>query len=152
MPLDFIEHADAAQEMLVHRIVVVHVELHHRHDPAEGADKFAEDAGLVHAAQHGLGLIFGGQDLQEQAIGFFVAAQFCVDQLERSGRGTHRLGMNGEIVLLREIKQPDKIDRIALEDAGANKIDAVVVNKKVRGLAQLAPAGARRAQPRDDPA
>ena len=72
--LDLVEHADAAQEMLVHRVVVVHVELHHRHDAPERADEFAEHAGFVHAAQHGLGLVLGGQDLKEQTVGFLVAA------------------------------------------------------------------------------
>ena len=52
--LDLVEHADAAQEMLVDRIVMIHVELHHRHDAAERAHEFAEHAGLVHAPQHGL--------------------------------------------------------------------------------------------------
>jgi hypothetical protein len=33
--LDFRQHADGADEVLVHRVVVVHVELHHRDDAAE---------------------------------------------------------------------------------------------------------------------
>ena len=32
-------HADAAQEMLVHRVVMVHIELHHRDDRAKSADE-----------------------------------------------------------------------------------------------------------------
>ena len=55
--LDLVEDADAAQQMFVHRIVMVHVELHHRHDAAERAHEFAEHAGLVHAPQYGLGLV-----------------------------------------------------------------------------------------------
>ena len=55
--LDLGEHADAAQQMLVHRVVVVHVELHHRDDAAEGGHEAAEHAGLVHAPQHGLGVV-----------------------------------------------------------------------------------------------
>ena len=114
--LDLVEHADAAQQMLVHRIVVIHVELHHRHDAAEGADEFAEHAGLVHAPQHGLGVVLRGQDFEEQAVGFLVLAQILVDQLERMGGQPHGLGMDGEIVLLRQIEQPDQVDRIAGED------------------------------------
>jgi hypothetical protein len=34
--LDIGQRADAAHEMLVHGVVVVHVELHHRDDAAEG--------------------------------------------------------------------------------------------------------------------
>jgi hypothetical protein len=46
--LDIGKRADAAQKMLVHGVVVVHVELHHRDDAAEGRHELAEDAGLVH--------------------------------------------------------------------------------------------------------
>ena len=45
----------AAQQMLVHRVVVVHVELHHRDDAAEVRHEAAEHAGLVHPPQHHLG-------------------------------------------------------------------------------------------------
>jgi hypothetical protein len=65
VPLDFVEDADAAQQMLVHRIVVIHIELHHRYDASEGADECAKHANLVHAAQHGFGFVFGRQDFQE---------------------------------------------------------------------------------------
>ena len=61
--------------MLVHRVVVVHVELHHRHDAAEIGDEAAEHAGLVHAAQHDLGRVARGQDLEEQPVGLRVVAQ-----------------------------------------------------------------------------
>ncbi len=152
VPFDFVEHADAAQQMLVHRIMVIHVELHHRHDPAEGTDKCAKHASLVHAAQHGLGFVFRRQDFKEQPVGFLVAAQLGVDQLKRAGGRAHRFGMNGEIVLLREVEQPDEIDRIALEDVRTGEIDAIVVDKEVGALAQLPPAGARRAKPRNHPA
>ena len=72
--LDVLQVADAAQQMLVHRVVVIHVELHHRHDLAEGADEMAEHAGLVHPPQHDLGIV-RGQDLHEQPVGFRIFAQ-----------------------------------------------------------------------------
>ena len=81
--LDVGEDADAAQEMLVDRVVVIHVELHHRHDAAEGAHELAEHAGLVHAAEHGLGVVLRGEDLEEQAVGLLVLAQFVVDEVQR---------------------------------------------------------------------
>ena len=72
--LDLLQEADAADQMLVHRIVVVHVELHHRHDLAEGADEMTEHAGLVHPPQHDLGIV-RRQDLHEQPVGFGIGAQ-----------------------------------------------------------------------------
>ena len=50
--LDLRQNADGADQMLVHRIVMIHVELHHRHDAAELRNEAAEHAGLVHHAQN----------------------------------------------------------------------------------------------------
>ena len=55
--VDIGQHADAADEMLVHRVVVIHVELHHRNDAAEGGHEPAEHACFVHPPQHGLGVV-----------------------------------------------------------------------------------------------
>jgi hypothetical protein len=52
------QHIDAAQQMLVDRIVVIHVELHHRDDLAELRDEAAEHAGLVHPPQDQFGSRF----------------------------------------------------------------------------------------------
>ena len=54
--LDRREQADRADRMLVDRIMVVHVELHLRDDAAEVGNEAAEHAGLVHPAQHQLGI------------------------------------------------------------------------------------------------
>ena len=52
--LDVLKDADAAEQVLVHRVVMIHIELHHRDDLAEGADELSEHTGLVHAPQHRL--------------------------------------------------------------------------------------------------
>ena len=63
--LDVGKRTDAAQEMLIHGVVMIHVELHHRDDAAEGGHEVTEDAGLVHPPQHGFRVVLGGEDLQE---------------------------------------------------------------------------------------
>ena len=113
--LDLRQHADAAQQVLVHRVVVIHVELHHRDDLAEGRHEAAEHAGLVHPPQHGFRVVLGGEDFQEQPVGFLVLAQFGVDQLERARDRAHGVGVEREIVLLRQMEDADQVDRIALE-------------------------------------
>ena len=134
---DLIEHADAADQMLVHRIVVIHVELHHRHDPAEGMDESAEHAGFVHPPQHDLGGVLRCQDFQEQPVGFLVLAHLLADELERMRDDPHRFRVESEIVLLRQMENPDQVDRIAAEHVGARDIDAVIVDDEVVGLADL---------------
>ena len=137
--IDVGEHADAAQQMLVHRIVVIHVELHHRDDAAEGAHEAAEHAGLVHPPQHGLGVVLRGQDFEEEPVRLLVLAHRLVDELERAGRDMHGVGMEREIVFLREMKDADQVDRVALEHVLVGEVDAVVIDDEVLGLAQRAP-------------
>ena len=137
--IDVGEHADAAQEMLVHRVVVIHVELHHRDDAAEGGHEAAEHAGLVHPPQHGLGVVLRGQDFEEQPVRLLVLAHRLVDELERAGGDMHGVGMEREIVFLREMEDADQIDRVALEHVFVGDIDAVVVDDEILGLGQRAP-------------
>ena len=143
---DLLQVADAADQMLVHRIMVVHVELHHRHDLAEGADEVTEHAGLVHAPQHDLGVI-GRQDLHEQPVGFRIFAKLGVHQFQRARHRAHRVGVEGEVVLLRQLEDPDQIDRVVLEDVGRGEVDAVVVDDEVVAVGHPPPLGAR-PQPR----
>ena len=149
--LDLVEHADAAEQMLVHRIVMIHVELHHRHDAAERVHEGAEHAGFVHAPQHDFGGVVRGQNFQEQAVCLLVLAQTLVDQLERTRGGVHGLGMQHQIVLLRQIEQPDQVDRVALEHVGARNVDAVIVDDEIVGVAELG-GSARRSPRREHPA
>ena len=130
--------ADAAQQVLVDRIVMIHVELHHRDDAAEGAHEMAKHAGFVHAPQHGLGVVGRGEDFEEEPVRLRIVAQLAVHQLERARGKMHRVGMEGEIVFLRELKDADQVDRIALEHVRIGDIDAVVVDDEIVGLAQRA--------------
>ena len=114
--LDAGEHADRLDEVLVDRIVMIHVELHHRDDAAEIGDELAEHAGLVHAAEHGFRIAPRGEDLEEEAVGLGVVAQRRVDQAQRARGKLHRIGVEGEVVAVGQVEQADEIDRVAVED------------------------------------
>ena len=47
--------------MFVHRIVVVHIELHLRVDLAEIRHEFTENASFVHPAKHHFGIVAPAQ-------------------------------------------------------------------------------------------
>jgi hypothetical protein len=70
--VDIRQHADGTDQVLVDRVVMIHVELHHRDDLAEIWDEPAEHARLVHAAQDERGIARRGQDRQEEAVGLLV--------------------------------------------------------------------------------
>ena len=141
------EMADGADQMLVHRVMVVHVELHHRHDPPEIRHEPAEHPGLVHAPQDALRLVLRGDDLEEQGIGPLVAAQIGGDQLQRTGGEARGIGMNGEVVPVGLAKQGDQIDRITLENAVILHTQTVIVDDE---LADLAPARCGAAEAPDE--
>jgi hypothetical protein len=46
--VDARQHRNGADQVLVDRVVMVHVELHHRDDLAEFGNEAAENPGLVH--------------------------------------------------------------------------------------------------------
>ena len=111
--LDLAEHADAAQEMLVDRVVMIHLELHHRHHLAEIGHETPEHAAFVHAPQHDLGVVFGGENFAEEGFRFLVLAQRSIDQLERLRRAAKRIRMEREDMPLGKSEHADEIDRIA---------------------------------------
>ena len=52
--------------------------------------------------------------------------------------GAHGVGMECEIVLLRQIEDPDQVDRIALEDVGLGEANAVLVDDEIIAFGKLA--------------
>ncbi|MCY1238641.1 hypothetical protein D9M72_513930 [compost metagenome] len=66
------EHVDGAQQVLVDRIVMIHVELHHRDDLAEIRNEAAEHARLVHAPEDQFRLAARSEDRQEEAVRLLV--------------------------------------------------------------------------------
>ncbi len=114
--LDFRQDADGAQEMLVGRVVVIHVELHQRDDAAEIGDEAAEHAGLVHPAQRRFGVLARGEDFEKEAVCLLVLAQGAVDKLQRARQQLQRVGMNVETVLIGDMEKADDVDRVRVEE------------------------------------
>ena len=106
--LDVLEEADAADQMLVDGVVMIHVELHHRDDPAEGADEVAEHAGLVHRRST-ISALSDVRISMNSRLASGFSRILRVDQAERARYVAHRVRVEGEIVLLRQA-----------EDAGSN--------------------------------
>ena len=66
--------------MFIDGIVMIHIELHHRHDAAELGNKPAEDAGFVHVPQRHFRIALRGQQRQKNLIGFAIVPEIVVDQ------------------------------------------------------------------------
>ena len=63
-------------DVFVHRVMVVHVELHHRHDRFEFGNKGRQHTELVHPAQRAFRVaVFQQQIKKEPLLGFWHRAQ-----------------------------------------------------------------------------
>ena len=113
--LDLAEQADGADGVLVHRVVVVHVELHLSVDLAEIGHEAAEHAGLVHPAQDRFGIVPAAQQVEEQSVGARVFAHGIVDQFRIACRLPHGFGVDFEVFRLGDLEDLDQPDRVLAE-------------------------------------
>ena len=95
-PLDLGQVADTLDDMLVHRIVVIHVELHHRHDGFEFGNKGREHAQFVHASEGAFGIAVFQQEVEKELLRRRVIAHALVDQPDIGRDEQHRVGMDQE--------------------------------------------------------
>ena len=114
--LDPGQQADGADGMLVHRIMMVHVELHLRHDAAEIGDEPTEHGGLVHPAQHRFRVARAGQHIHEGGIGARVLAHLGGNQASVAAGRAHRARMNLQPMPVGHGENLDQADRIGLEE------------------------------------
>jgi hypothetical protein len=87
--------AHGADQMLVRRVVVIHVELHQGHGMVEGRHEFAQHARFVHPPQRAFGIAPRGEDIEEQPVGFgLVVAHLFGDEVERARDRAQRVGVH----------------------------------------------------------
>ena len=138
--VDLRQRFHRAEQVLIHRIVVIHVELHHRDDPPEVRNEAAEHARLVHPPQHQRRSAPRGQHGQEQAVGLFVLANLVGDQRQGARHAFQRVRVELQIVDVGDVEKPDDVDRIALEDVRIGQRDAAAVLDEIHGSRDLVDA------------
>ena len=78
--LDLGKDPDCPERVLVDGVMVIHVELHHRHDAPELGDEAPKNACLVHVSERSLGSVSRGQKLEKKLVGLRVDPEGIVDQ------------------------------------------------------------------------
>ena len=91
--LDLRQAADGLDDVLVDRVVVVDVELHHRDDGFELGDEGRQHAQFVHPAQGAFGVAVLEQQVEEDALRLGVVAHVVVDQVQVRGHDPHDVGV-----------------------------------------------------------
>ena len=113
--------------MLIDRIMVVHVELHLRDDAAEVGNEAAEYSGLVHPAEHDLGLMDAGQRFHEQGIRALVVADGSGDQSSSPGSRRAWRRVNFELFARCQGEHGEQAHRIGLEKIVLRDRDAAAI-------------------------
>ena len=88
------EQANGADGVFVHRIVVVHVELHLGVDPGEFGNEPAKHPRFIQPAQHRFGIMAAGQQIEKQRVGAWIAAHAGIDQLGVAGDEADGVGVD----------------------------------------------------------
>ena len=107
------QQANGADRMFVHRIMVIHIELHLRHDAAEIGNEAPENGRFVHPAQHGFGITRGCEHIHEGRIGARVLAHLGGDQPGVAAGRADRAGVDGQAMAVgngEDFQEPDRID------------------------------------------
>ena len=125
------QNPDRTQQMLVDRVVMIHVELHHRDDAPELRHKAAEQAGFIHPPQQAFGGFFRIQNFNKQPVGFFVFPQVRRDKTQRLGDQPRRIRMDHAIQLIGKPEQAQQIDRVFGKNIGPRNADAVPDQNKI---------------------
>ena len=123
--------ADGADEMLIHRVMVIHVELHQRHDAAEFRDEAAQHVGFVELAQGGLRVARIAQQVQEQPVGLRIVAHLVGDVLQGAARQREGVWMDAHVMLVGHHEQPQKVHRIATEHVLSGDGQTAVLNGEI---------------------
>ncbi len=145
--LDPVQLAHAEDGVFIHRVVVVHVVLHLRHDAPERGHEATQDARLVHPAQRRLRVLPRGQDVQEHPVRFGVGAQVGVDPLQVLGDPAQRARMDVQVVLLRRGENAQHPDGIVGERLAPVHREPVALDRKPGDVRVAAQGGQAEARP-----
>ena len=110
--------AHGADQMLVHRVMVVHIELHQSHGMTEFGNEAAQHARLVHQPQRSLRIVARGQRLEESVIGLRIVAHLIGDQVQRARHGAQGMRMNVHALDVGDMEQAQDVGGVLAEDGG----------------------------------
>ena len=73
--LNLMQYTDGFDRVFIDCVTVIHVELHHRHNPPKIRQKFAKNATLIHQAQNPLRVFARRQDRDKELVCLPVLAR-----------------------------------------------------------------------------
>ena len=80
-------------DMLVHRVMMIDIELHHRDDVFKLGDKTAQNTQFIHMPQSAFGVAMVQQKIMKNAHRLGIFAHIFVDQMQIGRDQAHHIGM-----------------------------------------------------------
>ncbi len=136
--LDLGQVADALDGVLVDRVAVIHVELHHRDDRLELGDEGGQHAQFVHPPQRPFGVAVLEQQIEEDPARFFVGAHLVVDQVQIGRDQPHRVGVQQGAGAQRLFEHPQHVQLVGEEAAFVGDGQAVLFDRVSAALPSCA--------------
>ena len=126
-----------ADRMLVHRIMVIHVELGLRDNAAKFRQEPAEHAGLIHPIQGQAQILAFEQDVEKDRNHFGIGAILGVNEFFIPCGDGEGIRMDIDALLVCYLEQAQQSNRIVLNRLRISEIDAISRQRKVRILERL---------------
>ena len=126
--LDPRQQADRADGVFVHRVMVIHIELHLRVDAAEIGNEAAHHARLVHPPQHARRIVATAEQVEEQGVGAGIVADRVIDRLRIARRLAHGAGMDLQLLRLGQLEHLDQAHRVLAEPVVRRRRDPAAMD------------------------
>ncbi|CAM4376780.1 hypothetical protein PARU111607_15995 [Palleronia rufa] len=120
---------DALDGVFVHRVVMVHVELHHRHDRLEFRNEGREHPKLVHPSERAARIAVLEKQVEEDADGLRVAPDLVVDQVQVGGDQAHGVGMEQRADPERLVEDADQVQPVRECGSGVGEGQPVLLDR-----------------------
>ena len=115
MPLDLREGGDHLDRVFIDRVVMIIVELHHRHDRLEFGQEGRQHAKLVHPPKRAFRVAVLQQQVKEDARRLAILAHLVVDQIEIGRDSPHRIGVDQVAGPQRLFEDPQQVQLVGEE-------------------------------------
>ena len=112
---DPVQNTHGKDSMLIHRVTVIHIKLHHRDDAAEIRQKFPQKPRIIHQAQHPFWILSAGHHIDEHLVMLGVFAESRIDPAQIGVQFAQRMGVDIKAVLLGNLKHLDHQFRMIFE-------------------------------------
>src|SRR5258706_14407416 len=129
--------------MLINRVMMVHVELHHPDDSSKVRDEATENSCFVHGPKGSFGRVTRGQEIQKKLVRFGIRSEIVVDKLERRADEPDCLRMQQKVIPLGLNEKANEIEWIFFKNIALLYVETAVINAERGRRSEFCPGAPR---------